>query len=67
MRPCIRSNAALARPALDCHFAAADLSFLLTIAITLIIGGQFLINYMVANGWLKINFTYYLLTYGKWW
>jgi membrane protein len=42
------------------------LSFLLTIAITLIIGGQFLINYMVANGWLKINFTYYLLTYGKW-
>lgn len=42
------------------------LSFLLTIAIALITSGQFLINYMAANGYLKDNFTFYTLTVGKW-
>lgn len=42
------------------------LSVLVTIAIALITGGQFTIEYLVRNGLLKVNITYYLLTFGKW-
>lgn len=42
------------------------LSILLTVTIALITGGQFAINYLVEYGLLKDNFTYYLLTVGKW-
>lgn len=42
------------------------LSFLLTIAIGLITGGQWILNYLVKNDILRINFTFYLLILGKW-
>ena len=42
------------------------LSFLITIAIGLITFGQHFINYMVANGFLRDNFTIYTLIIGKW-
>ncbi|MHA7110973.1 YihY/virulence factor BrkB family protein [Sunxiuqinia elliptica] len=41
-------------------------SFLLTITIALITGGQFAIDYMAQKGLLNDDFTYYLLTFGKW-
>ena len=42
------------------------LSILLTITVILITSGQFAINYLVEHGLLQDNFTYYLLTFGKW-
>ncbi len=42
------------------------LSFLLTIAIGLITGGQWILNFLVKNDILKTNFTFYLLSVGKW-
>ena len=42
------------------------LAFLLTIAIGLITSGQFMINYLVANGYLRDSFTIYTLTVAKW-
>ena len=42
------------------------LSVLITLTIALITGGQFAINYLVEHGLLRDNFTYYLLTFGKW-
>ncbi len=42
------------------------LSFLITIAIGLITFGQYFINYMVANGFLRDTFTIYTLIIGKW-
>jgi membrane protein len=42
------------------------LAFLLTLTVTLITSGQFAINYLVEHGILQDNFTYYLLTFGKW-
>lgn len=42
------------------------LSVLITLAIALITGGQFAIDYMVQRGLLNGDFTYYLLTLGKW-
>ncbi len=42
------------------------LAFLVTIAISLITFGQSLINYLVNNGYLKDQFTFYMLTIGKW-
>ncbi|VAW23591.1 Ribonuclease BN [hydrothermal vent metagenome] len=39
---------------------------LLTIAIALIAGGQSLLNYLVEHGFLHGNFTFYLLSIGKW-
>ena len=42
------------------------LSFLITIAIGLITFGQHFINYLVANGFLRDNFTIYTLIIGKW-
>ena len=42
------------------------LSILITLAIALITGGQFSIEYLVRKGLLTGNFTYYLLTFGKW-
>ena len=42
------------------------LSILITLAITLITGGQFAIDYMDREGLLNDTFTYYLLTIGKW-
>ena len=44
----------------------AILSFLLTIAISLIAVGQLAINYLDENELLGSHFTYYLLTAGKW-
>lgn len=41
-------------------------SFLLTITIAIITGGQFSIDYMAKKGLLNDDFTYYLLTFGKW-
>ena len=41
-------------------------SLLITIAIALITSGQFLINYMSNNGYLKDQFTIYTLTVAKW-
>ena len=41
-------------------------SVLLTICIALIAGGQIAINYLADNDLLRDNFTYYLLTFGKW-
>ncbi len=41
-------------------------SFLITVAIALITSGQHTINYLVANGYLKDHFTFYMLTVGKW-
>ena len=42
------------------------LSFLLTIAIALITGGQVLIKYLEVNLMLRGRFLLYLLTFGKW-
>jgi len=42
------------------------LSILITLAIALITTGQYLINYLAANGYLKDHFTIYSLTVGKW-
>ncbi|MDP4184937.1 MAG: YihY/virulence factor BrkB family protein [Bacteroidota bacterium] len=42
------------------------LSFLLSIAITLITVSQWIIDYLVVEGILKVNFTFYLLILGKW-
>jgi len=39
---------------------------LLAVAITLITYGQYFINYMVANGYLKDHFTIILLSISKW-
>ncbi|HET6555860.1 MAG TPA: YihY/virulence factor BrkB family protein [Prolixibacteraceae bacterium] len=42
------------------------LSFLLTIAIALITFGQYFINYLADQGYLKDHFSIYMLTFGKW-
>ena len=42
------------------------LSVLLTLAIALMTGGQFLIGYLRENGILQDRFTIFLLTFGKW-
>lgn len=42
------------------------LSILITLAIALITGGQFSIEYLLKKDLLRDNFTYYLLTFGKW-
>ncbi|WP_158865094.1 YihY/virulence factor BrkB family protein [Maribellus comscasis] len=42
------------------------LSVLLTIAIALLTGGQWLINYLQDSSILRDSFTVYLLTFGKW-
>jgi len=42
------------------------LSVLITLAIGLITTGQYLINYLAANGYLKDHFIIYTLTVGKW-
>lgn len=42
------------------------LSVLITIAIALITSGQYVISNLVANGYLKDNFTIYMLSIGKW-
>jgi len=42
------------------------LSVLITLAIGLITTGQYLINYLAANGYLKGHFTILTLTVGKW-
>jgi membrane protein len=42
------------------------LSILITLAIALITGGQFSIEYLVRKGFLRVNFTYYLIIIGKW-
>jgi len=39
---------------------------LLTAAIALIAGGQAISDYLVGHGLIRINFTYYLLAFGKW-
>jgi membrane protein len=44
----------------------AILSVLITVAIGLITFGQHSINYLVANGYLRDHFTFYMLTIGKW-
>lgn len=44
----------------------AILSFLLTIAIALITSGQYFINYLAEMGYLKDQFSIYMLTIGKW-
>ena len=44
----------------------AILSVLIAIAIALITYGQHFINYLVASGYLKDHFTFYMLTFGKW-
>lgn len=44
----------------------AILSVLITAAIGLITYGQYLINYLAMNGYLKDQFTFYTLTVGKW-
>ncbi len=41
-------------------------SVLIAIAIALITYGQGFINYLVARGFLRVNFTFYTLTVGKW-
>lgn len=47
-------------------FLLAILSVLITVAIGLITSGQYFINYMVANGYLRDQFTFYTLSVGKW-
>jgi membrane protein len=42
------------------------ITMLLTIAIGLIVFSQFGFNYLINLGWLKQDFTYYLLLSGKW-
>lgn len=42
------------------------LSTLITVAIGLITYGQYVINYMANNGYLKDHFTFYTLIFGKW-
>ena len=42
------------------------LSVLLTVAIALITSGQYFINYLVAHGYLRDQFTFYTLSIGKW-
>jgi membrane protein len=42
------------------------ISILLTVTIAMIVGGQFAINYLAENDLLRDNFSYYLLTFGKW-
>lgn len=42
------------------------LSILITVAIALITSGQYVISNLVANGYLKDNFTIYMLSIGKW-
>jgi len=42
------------------------MSILLAVAITLITYGQYFINYMVANGYLRDHFTFYALSFAKW-
>ena len=44
----------------------AILSVLIAVAIALITYGQHFINYLVASGYLKDHFTFYMLTFGKW-
>jgi len=44
----------------------AILSILITVAIALITSGQHVINYLVLNDYLKDDFTFYLLSVGKW-
>ncbi len=44
----------------------AILSVLIAVAIALITFGQSLINYLVANNYLRDHFTFYALTIGKW-
>ncbi|MDP3642222.1 MAG: YihY/virulence factor BrkB family protein [Bacteroidota bacterium] len=44
----------------------AILSVLVTVAIALITFGQHMINSLVASGYLKDHFTFYMLTIGKW-
>jgi len=44
----------------------AIMSVLLTLAIGLITYGQYLINYLAINGYLKDHFTFYVLSIGKW-
>ena len=47
-------------------FLLGIILLLLTITIALLAGGQYLINYAIEEGFLKDNFTYYLLLAGKW-
>lgn len=47
-------------------FLLAIFSFLITIAIALITSGQYVINYLVSNGYLRDHFTIYMLSIGKW-
>lgn len=47
-------------------FLLAIFSVLITIAIALITSGQTFINYLAANGYLKGNFTIYMLSIAKW-
>jgi membrane protein len=47
-------------------FLLAIMSVLLTVAIALITYGQYFINYMVANGYLKDHFTIIMLSVSKW-
>lgn len=42
------------------------LSILITVAIALITSGQYIINYLATNGYLKDHFTIYMLSIGKW-
>lgn len=42
------------------------MSALLTVAIALITWGQYAINYLAINGYLRDHFTIYVLTFGKW-
>jgi membrane protein len=44
----------------------AIMSVLLTLAIALITYGQFFINYLATNGYLRDHFIIYMLTIGKW-
>jgi len=45
---------------------AIILTLLMTISIALITVSQTIMNYLVENGYLQINLTYYLLLGGKW-
>ena len=47
-------------------FLLAIFSVLIAIAIALIISGQTFINFLEANGYLKGNFTIYMLSVAKW-
>ncbi len=44
----------------------AILSFLVTVAIALITSGQHVINYLALNGYLRDQFTIFMLSVGKW-